>query len=112
MARREPLPDLQKLRGWRNPRERNLSLAPALADLTRDLRRQHKAVGGIGEAWAATVPAEFGRAAELVRLSRGVLTVKVTDAAARFALDRWLRSGGEAALARAPGVSVKRVKLV
>jgi hypothetical protein len=112
MARRERMPDLQRLRGWRNFRERDLSIGGALADLTKDLRRQHRAVGGIGEAWAALVPPEVRRGAELVKLSRGVLTVKVTDAAARFALDRWLRGGGEAALARAPGVVVKRVKLV
>jgi hypothetical protein len=112
MARREALPDLAKLRGWRNPRERDLSIAPALSGLTKELRRHHKAVGGIGEAWAALVPAEVGAQAELVRLARGVLTVRVRDAATRFALDRWLRGGGVAALARAPGVALKSVKLV
>jgi hypothetical protein len=106
------MPDLQQLRGWRNYRERDLAIGPALADVTKELRRHHKAVGGIGEAWGSIVPPEVGAGAELVRLSRGVLTVRVRDAAARFALDRWLRGGGEAALARAPGVVVKKIKLV
>jgi len=38
------------------------------------------------------------------------MTVKVRDAAARFEVDRWLRSGGESALAQRAGI--RKVKVV
>jgi hypothetical protein len=52
-----------------------------------------------------------GRTA-LVGVSRGVLTVKVEDAGTKFELDRFLRSGGEAALVGRVPVGLRRVRLV
>jgi hypothetical protein len=48
----------------------------------------------------------------VVRLARGVLTVRVPDDSTRFALDRWLRSGGQAELARRTPATLTRVRLV
>ena len=42
-------------------------------------------------------------------LRRGVLTVRASDSASAFTFDRWLRSGGEAALQRIGGV--RKVKI-
>ena len=112
MPRPDPLPDLKKLRAYRNAPERDLGIGGVARDAAAEVKRQYRAVGGLGEAWSAIVPADLAARAELVRLSRGVLTVRVTDAAARFAIDRFLRSGGEAAIAQASKTAVKRIKLV
>jgi len=43
---------------------------------------------------------------------RGILTIRVRDSATKYLLARFLRSGGEASLARLAPVVVTRVKLV
>ena len=74
--------------------------------------RRRRAVGGISAAWVELVPAELAAGAELVGQRSGVLTVRVTDASARFGLDRWLRNGGLAALrARSPS-ALRSVRFV
>jgi hypothetical protein len=110
-----PLPptfSLKALRGFRNPRERDLTIAAAVGVLQREVEKQHRQVDGAGDAWAEVVPAELAARTALVRLARGVLNVRAADSGARFALDRFLRSGGEQALVRASRGKIKRVKLL
>lgn len=63
-------------------------------------------------AWASVVPAELREMAEAVTFARGVLTIRVRDSATRFALDRFLRAGGQRALAARASAAIKRVRLV
>jgi hypothetical protein len=100
---------LAALRSRRVARPRDTSLASAVEEFSRGLRRTQGAAAGAGAAWDGAVPADLRAGAVLESLSRGVLTVRVPDDAARFVLDRFLRSGGLNALARA---GVRRVKLV
>lgn len=103
---------LARLREWRNRRERDLSLTRVLEEEQRRLRRVHRAVGGAERAWIEAAPAELAARCEVVRLARGVLTVRVADDSTRFALDRWLRSGGLLALTRATPATLTRVRLM
>lgn len=104
--------ELKRLRTLRAPRERDLTIAAAVKDAERDARKKARATGGIGAAWESAAPAALVSRALPVSLTRGVLTIRAADAAARFELDRWLRSGGEITLARAAGVAIKRTKIV
>lgn len=103
---------LESLRGYRTPAERGRGIGKDLDALRADIERRQKALGGIGEAWSATVPPTMAAAAELKGVTRGVLSVRVRDAAARHTLDRFLRSGGLDALIRACPVTLTSVKFV
>lgn len=108
----DELREIERRRGQRVWPERDLSLAEILGDEERKLRQRHRAVGCVAGLWNELTPAELVEKTELVGLTRGVLRVRVTDSAARFALDRWLRSGGEAELVRRAPVGVRKIKLV
>ena len=103
--------ELARLRGYRTRPERDLSVAADLDRLVKDATRRSKAVGGIGRAWDATVPEALRARSAIVTYRAGVLTVRCADAAARFGLDRFLRSGGEAEVARLAPAALKRIKL-
>lgn len=79
------------------------------------LERAAREEGGIGGVWARGVPDALRGGAAVVGVKGGVLTVRCRSASDRFALDRWLRSGGERALceaARSARVALSRVRLV
>lgn len=81
-----------------------------VAEEFKTVVKQRRNLGKAGEAWAGVVPERLRAAATLGALRRGTLNVHVPDAAARFELDRWLRSGGEAALKKAAPM-LKRLRL-
>jgi hypothetical protein len=110
MPRREPRTDLTKLRNWRVRPDRDASIVGAVRDAAAAVDRQHRASRGGGEAWDSIVPPRIRQRCGDVQIHRGVLTVKVRDAATRFEIDRWLRSGGEAELSRRAGI--RRIKIV
>lgn len=104
--------ELDRLRSFRNPRPRDLTIG-GLVDAERQrAAKQARAVGGIAAAWHDVIPPALAEKTQILRLSRGVLTVRVRDAAAKYTLDRFLRSGGEASLIRRASTGVNRVKLV
>jgi hypothetical protein len=102
--------DLQRLRGFRNWQHPNTHLSQLIRDACRSVERQHSAAGGIAEAWAEILPPHLTRQAQIVSLARGTLTVRTADASTRYQIDRFLRSGGQAELARRAKVAVTRVK--
>ena len=77
-----------------------------------DLKKLEKRSASIGEAWGLVVPEVLAGKTTIDRLSRGVLTVRVADAPARYELDRFLRGGGLEELRRTARVSITRVKIV
>jgi len=106
--------DPARLARLRQNRVRPAADRPISADLTpleKALRARHKAVGGVGIAWAQAVPKDLSRTASPVSLTRGVLKVRVLDAATAHKMDRWLRSGGLDALIDAAPGQLKRVRL-
>ncbi len=110
MARREA--SLAKLRRLRVRPEPDLSLAAAVAPLQRELTKRRRSGGAAETAWERAVPGPLRAKATVLSLSRGVLTVRVPDASARFGLDRFLRSGGQDALIGTSPVAIKRVRIV
>ncbi len=101
--------EFQKLRGWRAPHERDLSIAEAVGKELKTAAASQKRVSGISGAWDELVPEGLRRVCTPTAMNSGVLSVKASSAGARFQLDRWLRSGGEERL-RSGGV--KRVKVI
>lgn len=105
-------PSLSRLRELRVPRERDAALATEMERLRAELERRRRGGSGMAAAWDVVVPDGLREKSEVVGVSRGVLSVRVRDASARFALDRFLRSGGEATLIRTSKVAIRKVRLV
>ncbi|MCW5777511.1 MAG: DUF721 domain-containing protein [Phycisphaeraceae bacterium] len=99
---------LQRLRAVREPGVAVGEIARAVAE---GLERERRLTGGLAGAWAALCPAELFERSRVVRFTAGVVTVEVADAATRFRVDRWLRSGGRAALQARAGGGIRRVML-
>lgn len=105
-------PSLRRLRELRVPREREAGLGAQVEQIRTELTRRQRGGGKAAAAWEVVVPDALREVSDVVGLSRGVLTIRARHAAARFEVDRFLRSGGEAALSRAAGVAIRRVKIV
>jgi hypothetical protein len=110
MPPRERPTDLKQLRRWRIRREYDISIGASVRDAAARVDEQRKAGRGAGESWEQLVPERVRGRCHVVLVHRGVMTVKVRDAAARFEIDRWLRSGGELELVKRAGI--KKVKIV
>lgn len=108
------LPDarLRLLRTHRTNTATGHGLGVVLQRQRARLERAARDGGGVEEAWAAVVPVRLRGRATLVGLRAGTLTVRCPSTADRFALDRWLRSGGERQLRAAAAVALNRVRLV
>jgi len=76
------------------------------------LERSARDDGGIAGAWNRVAPGSLVGRATVTGVRGGVLTIRCRSASDRFALDRWLRSGGEQALRREARVAFSRVRLV
>ena len=77
-----------------------------------ELAKLERQLGGAGAAWARTCPATLLESTRVRSLVRGVLTVEVKGAPARFELDRALRAGMERELIKACPASLHKVKLI
>jgi hypothetical protein len=104
--------ELLRVRRWRNPREKDLSIAAAVGEASGAVERASRSCTALDRAWAEVLPRELAGRAWPLSCARGVLTARASDGGARWELDRWLRSGGEQALAKAARVGIRRVKLV
>ncbi|MBY0307492.1 MAG: hypothetical protein K2Q09_02000 [Phycisphaerales bacterium] len=104
---------LAQLREWRGARgrERDLTLTVPLAQMAKELKAK-MACAGVGAAFLKTAPRQVAAFTTLVGVRSGVLQLRPHNTATRYALDRWLRSGGEAALVRACPSAISRVRLV
>jgi len=77
-----------------------------------DVKRQRRSIAGCAAAWRHAVPPELAERTSLESFARGVLLVRVPDAATRFHLDRFLKAGGWSAFTRSCSASVKSVRIV
>lgn len=113
MPSRRPTPAaaITQLRRWRTRPDPDLSLAGVMAGQARTIQKLERSTGAAATAWTAAVPPALARHTALISLVRGTLTVRVTDAAARFELDRWLRDGGELQVIRRCVTSLTRIRL-
>ncbi|MFP4145509.1 MAG: DciA family protein [Phycisphaeraceae bacterium] len=103
---------LQRLRGYRNRRELDLSLGFLRKQFQREVARPHKQLAQIVEIWQRLVPEPLARHTRLESLSRGVLRVAVDSSAHLYELDQLLRSGLERQIVREhKGAALRRIKL-
>lgn len=102
---------LAGLRERRQFKARDLTLTAPLASIAKDLKSK-MASSGVGAAFLKSAPAQVAAFTTVVGVRSGVLQLRPHNTATRYALDRWLRSGGEAALVRACPTAISRVKLV
>lgn len=103
---------LHRLRQVKVRPERDLTLTKPFASEEVALRKLRRANGGLVEAWASVAPEDLADQVALRGVSAGVATLAVTNASARYQLDRWLRSGGERELIRACRAPIRKVKVV
>jgi hypothetical protein len=106
---------LEGLRPSRAIRERKTDTTQLFASIAREQKRAAKALGGVAEVFEAIVPPELARECGLAGMRGGLLTIEACSSAARYALDRFLRDGGEAALVRGfaeRGIHALRVRVV
>jgi hypothetical protein len=92
------------------PKGRDLGISKEVGAMVRAIGATSKTDDAIGVAWIELAPANLRQRARVVSLARGVLNLRVEDASARFEVDRWLRTGGQARLARACGRGISRVR--
>ncbi len=92
---------------WADP-----TIAAAVHDAFDHVKHAHKAVGAASIAVAQTFPSHIADKVEVVKLTRGVLTLGVPDSSTRYVVDRLLRSGAQASLLKRVPASVKSLKIV
>ncbi len=86
---------LDRLRGWRNRPEQDLSLGFLRQQFQSQVERPYKQLGSVSQLWRELVPAELADHCRLESFQRGVLRVVVDSSPALYALDRLLRGGVE-----------------
>ncbi len=102
------LDSLKPLRTWRVRPERDTSIGAQVTAIVRQIAASHRQSGAAVAAWEAAAPQALLKCCEVRGTNAGVLTIRAANSATRYQLDRWLQSGGEAAL-RSGGVAKVRV---
>lgn len=64
------------------------------------------------DAWERAAPEGIRASVVVGGVSRGVLTLRAAGAPARYAADRWLRSGGLRAVSAEAGMRLVRARVV
>ncbi len=103
------------MQAWRGPRERDVTIAPLLKQFAREQTRASKALGQVTDAFEAVVPGVLIPECTLVGLKAGVLSIETRSASVQYALDRFLRGGGERELcqrAALTGTQITKVRVV
>ena len=111
---RDPLDvarSVESLRANRTRKDRDVSLEGELGRLARQYEKSASGLGDVAEAWEALAEEGLRDLCRLKGLSRGVLTIAVEDASARYRVDRALRGGLRRELIRASRVTLRDVKV-
>ncbi len=95
-------------------RAKDLSIAPDLSGVLKDLKREQTAVGGLARAWSGICPPEFAALTRVDSISPGgIVVIRAADASAAWMLDQWLRGGGgDTAIRSLTSRSVRRIRVV
>ncbi len=111
--RRSPVTmELEKLRRFRAQVAPDLTLHEDVSKLYKNFTKQQKATTQLDDLWREIAPPEFADRASIKKLSSGgILTVQVTDSAAAWEFDQWLRGGGLATLKKKCKVPVKSIRI-
>jgi len=112
MSKDPRVEQMERLRGWRARRERDLTLGFLKDTFKREVEKPFKQLEGLAELWAELVPDELAAHTKLESLSRGVLRVVVDSAGRHYELDRLLREGLMRELTRRhKGAALRQVKV-
>ena len=100
---------LDLLRGTRSIPRSGSTIGELARAVRLEASKSASATEGAASAWERCVPPAIAGLCRVGAARRGVLTITVKDAASRFVVDRWLRSGGGAILR---GAGVRNVRVV
>ncbi len=109
--RRAATNHIERLRGWRVRTPHN-DISGLVADLEKSLVRAQRAAAKVEASMPLALPVALRGRGHVKTIARGVITLAAKDAAAKYELEQWLRSGGETELLRACTVPAKRVRIV
>lgn len=111
--RRTPAQQLRAIREFRKPREFDTSITRNLEKLRKEISKRHASSGGLDAALAEHAPAVVASGVTVQRVTPGgVATLVVSDAAAGYELDIWLRTGGTEILRASCKVALRRIRVV
>ncbi|MCE7973089.1 MAG: hypothetical protein DYG92_02005 [Leptolyngbya sp. PLA1] len=111
--RRTPAQKLRALREYRKPREFDTGITHNIEKLSKEISKRHVSSGGLDTAIAEHAPAVVASGVTVQRVTPGgVATLVVSDAAAGYELDIWLRTGGMEILRANCKVALRRVRVV
>lgn len=108
----DPGKRLSSLRECRVFRDRASPIGQLMQRAGIELKALERRLGGTTDAWSAACPKDLVGRTSIVGLSRGVLTIRADDAAVRFEIDRWLRTGGDREFLKRCPTTVRKVKIV
>lgn len=103
---------LERLRGWRARPEFGSAkpLSQELGLIGKTLARDGKRMGGVVDGWEACAPKALQECVRISGYARGVLSVVIDSAPARFELDRAMRGGLETQLRTVIGPGFVRLR--
>lgn len=84
---------IERLRGYRGRRQRDLSISRQVAHLRHEADRVQRKLGALIDLWDATVPRHILPHTVLTGYRGGTLTVTVNSSSTAYELDRLLREG-------------------
>lgn len=102
--------ELSKLRGFRVWNGPDLSICGEIAKTVGSLLRNASTAGSIEKAFDELCPANLKGRVVVTAWTRGVLTLRASDHAARYDADRWLSGAGLKQLAKRSGKGITRVR--
>jgi hypothetical protein len=115
MSREPRIPDLVSRLGRVRASRVKPDWAPVMGGEVEKVRKElGKRVRGtmqLTEAWRELAPPELVDHAWPTGIARGTLKIAVEGPAFRYMLERWLKSGGQAALLSRCSASIKRVRV-
>lgn len=91
---------LARIAPYRRRREPEASIQKIVETTLRKARRDEKRMGSFAEAWEALVPATLLGACTIGAVRGSKITIEVDSSAAKFEIDRLLRSGLQVELRR------------
>lgn len=112
MEPRDLIRSIEQLRASRVRPERQVETGPLFRATADEVKKTSRRLGSAGASWAEMCPPDLIGRTAVEGISRGLLTIRVADAASRFQLDRALREGLERELIRRCPVAVRGIRLV
>ena len=102
---------LDRMRPFRERRERDVTIEVTIRSLERELRAEHDAVGDVIDVWNQVAPANVRGLAAIGGVVQGTLTLTVESSGASYELSRALREGLERELLKRLPARVRRIKV-